>query len=184
MREYPNISLEVVVDNQQVDIISEGFDAGIRYGDIIPKDMIAAPLSEKLKWIVVAAPDYVEKYGVPLSPDDLKEHQCINMRLGNGTLYHWELGNNENSCRVLSPGKYIYSETSMIIQAALAGVGVAYCLEMQISEHLRSGRLTEVMPGWSHISAPFMMYYPSRRQLQPGLRPLIEIIKAQFLPPC
>lgn len=107
MREYPNISLEVVVDNQQVDIISEGFDAGIRYGDIIPKDMIAAPLSEKLKWIVVAAPDYVEKYGVPLSPDDLKEHQCINMRLGNGTLYHWELGNNENSCRVLSPGKYI-----------------------------------------------------------------------------
>ncbi|CAI0967179.1 D-malate degradation protein R [Serratia proteamaculans] len=178
-KNYPKIALEVAVNNHQVDIINEGFDAGIRYGEIIPKDMIAVPLTDKLKWVVVAAPEYIKKHGSPTSPAELKTHHCINMRLGNGSIYHWELGNDNERCELMVPGQYIFSETSMIINAALAGLGLAYCLEMQIDPHLRNGTLQSVMPHWAHLSEPFMMYYPSRRQLQPGLRPLIALIKAQ-----
>lgn len=176
---HPKIALEVAVNNHQVDIIKEGFDAGIRYGEIIPKDMIAVPLTGSLKWVVAAAPAYLAKHGAPGSPSELKDHSCINMRLGDGAVYQWELGNDETYCRLSVNGQYTFSETSMIIKAALAGLGLAYCLEMQIDEHLRTGELQCVMPHWSHLSAPFMMYYPSRRQLQPGLRPLIALIKAQ-----
>ncbi|CAI0713391.1 D-malate degradation protein R [Serratia entomophila] len=180
-KRYPKIALEVAVNNHQVDIIHEGFDAGIRYGEIVPKDMIAVPLTGKLRWVLAAAPEYLAREGCPASPDELKTHSCINMRLGNDAIYQWELGDGENHCRLAAPGQYIFSETSMIIKAALAGLGLAYCLEMQIEEHLRSGELQCVMPNWAHISDPFMMYYPSRHQLQPGLRPLIALIKAQHL---
>jgi len=176
---YPRLQLEISVDNQLVDIIGSGYDAGIRYGESVPRDMIAMPLTRKLKWIIVASPEYLQNSAhLPLAhPDDLATHQCIRMRLGNGTLYKWELNHAGEALALDVPGSLTLNETEMIIDTALNGFGLAYCLEVRVKPLLASGQLVQVLPQWVCEDEPMVMYYSSRRQLHPGLRKLIEMIQ-------
>ncbi|WP_395490587.1 LysR substrate-binding domain-containing protein [Cedecea davisae] len=179
MTMYPRLQLEITVDNTLVDIIGSGYDAGIRYGESVPRDMIAMPVTRKLKWIVVASPGYLKNSAhLPLShPNDLLAHQCIRMRLGNGTLYKWELNHAGEALALDVPGSLILNESEMIIDTALNGFGLAYCLDVRVRPLLESGKLVQVIPEWVCEDEPMVMYYPSRRQLHPGLRKLIEMMR-------
>lgn len=182
MAAYPQLQLDLMVEDRLVDIVAEGYDAGIRYGATVPQDMIAVPLTGELRWVMVASPAYLALHPAPEEPQDLLQHACIRMRLGNNTLYRWELGNGERQVRVDVPGMLSAADTQSVIDAALAGVGIAYCLEWRIRDELQGGRLVEVLPQWSCLGAPLCMYYSSQRQSQPGLRQLMEMIRQQNLP--
>ncbi|MPQ67878.1 MULTISPECIES: LysR family transcriptional regulator [Pseudomonas] len=182
MAAYPQINLDLKVEDRLVDIVAEGFDAGIRYGATVPQDMIAVPLTGELRWIMIASPDYLARRGVPEKPADLLEHACIRMRLGDNTAYKWELGNGAQMIRLDVPGALTASDTQAVIDAALASVGIAYCLEKRVTRELEDGSLQEVMPDWSSMGAPFCLYYSSQRQSQPGLRQLMEMIRRHNLP--
>jgi DNA-binding transcriptional LysR family regulator len=176
---YPEVALEVTVEDRMVDIVAEGYDAGIRYGDTVPGDMIAMPLTGPLRWVVVGSPAYLARRGRPQTPDDLLRHDCMRIRLGNNSLYKWELGDGGQAVEVDVPGPLTVSETDTAVEAALNGVGLAYCLEARVRRELDEGRLEIVLPQWAVNGVPLSMYYPSRRQTHPGLRQLIEMLRAQ-----
>lgn len=174
---YPQLQLDISVEDRPVDIVADGLDAGIRYGDTVPQDMVALPLTDELRWIVVGAPDYLARHGRPQRPDDLVEHRCVRLRLGNGALYRWELGSGATTRTLDVPGPLTVNETETSIQAALDGLALAYCLEWRVATELRDGRLEQVLPDWASPGAPPCIYYPSRRQPPPGLRQLIEALR-------
>jgi len=176
---YPKVALEIIVDDRLVDIISQGFDAGVRFGATVPQDMVAMPLTKKLEWVVVAAPSYLARQGRPETPEQLRQHACIGMRIGDDTLYKWELGQGDNACEIEVPSTLIVNDTSMIIDAALNGLGLAYCLALHAAPYLASGQLELLLPDWVCVGEPMVMYYPSRRQVHPGLKQLIEMIRSE-----
>ncbi|MFV3315033.1 LysR family transcriptional regulator [Pseudomonas sp. NY15374] len=175
---FPQVHLDLVMDDRMLDIVAEGFDAGIRFGATVPQDMIAIPLTGVLRWVVVGAPTYLDKHGRPTSPAELMQHRCIQMRIGDDSVYPWELGDGERQVRIEGPGPLRLNASDMAIGTAVAGLGLAYCLEMRVREELRSGALEVVMPQWASSDEPLVMYYPSRRQTPPALRQLIELIRA------
>ncbi|WP_414154022.1 LysR family transcriptional regulator [Pseudomonas sp. BNK-43-a] len=175
---FPQVHLDLVMDDRMLDIVAEGFDAGIRFGATVPQDMIAIPLTGVLRWVVVGAPAYLDKHGRPTSPAELMQHRCIQMRIGDDSVYPWELGDGERQVRIEGPGPLRLNASDMAIGTAVAGLGLAYCLEMRVREELRSGALEVVMPQWASSDEPLVMYYPSRRQTPPALRQLIELIRA------
>lgn len=175
----PEVRLTVVVEDRPIDIVAEGYDAGIRYGHHVPEDMIAVPLSGPQRWIVVASPDYLASHGEPLQPDDLAEHNCIQLLLGDNSSYKWELGRGRAKERIRVPGAITINDTATYIAAAKAGVGLAYLLEQRISEELANGSLRMLLADYAFKAAPFHMYYSSRRHNHPALRKLMNIIRAQ-----
>ncbi|WP_447595454.1 LysR family transcriptional regulator [Aquipseudomonas campi] len=177
---YPDIQLEITVEDRLLDIVADGFDAGIRYGSTVPQDMVAVPLTEELRWIVVAAPEYLARHGTPQHPADLLRHRCIRMRLGDNTHYKWELGNGVDAVHVDVPGPLSTNETDATVAAAVDGVGLAYCLEVRVADELRNGTLHAVLPEWASLGPPLCLYYPSRHQAQPGLRQLADMIREQW----
>lgn len=177
LQRFPNIELEIAVDDHFVDVTAEGFDAGLRYGGTIPEDMIAIPLTPPLKWVVVGAPAYFERHGRPELPDDLHSHQCIRIRTGRGQIYKWEFEQGDDRREIDVPGSLISSESAFAINAAIDGIGLFYCLEKLASPHLAAGRLEVALPQWSSIGPPLSMYYSSRRQLPFGISALIQVIR-------
>lgn len=177
LNRFPKSQLEVVVDDHLVDIVKGGFDAGIRYGRRVPRDMVGIPLTPELDWVLAASPDYLRLNGTPAQPADLAGHSCIRLRIGDESVYQWELGRGKQACRIDVPGRVILNETDAVIDAALAAVGIAYCLKRRIEPHLASGRLVLVMPDWAPPTEPFVMYYPSRRQLSASLAQLVQMIR-------
>lgn len=178
---YPQLRLDLIVQDQMIDIVAEGYDAGIRYGATVPQDMVAVPLTGALRWITVATPAYLARRGTPQQPKDLLEHACIRMYLGDKTPYKWELGNGPRQQRIDVPGHFSAADTETIVHAALQGVGIAYCLENRVQQELADGRLVDVMPDWACVGEPLCMYYPSRRQSQPGLRQLMDMIRLKTI---
>lgn len=178
---YPQLRLDLIVEDHMLDIIAEGYDAGIRYGATVPQDMVAVPLTGALRWIMVASPAYLARRGTPQVPKDLLEHACIRMYLGDKTTYKWELGNGARQQRIDVPGHFSAADTETIVNAALQGVGIAYCLSDRVQQQLAEGRLVEVMPDWACMGEPLCMYYPSRRQSQPGLRQLMDMIRMKTI---
>ncbi|WP_319532761.1 LysR family transcriptional regulator [uncultured Cohaesibacter sp.] len=176
-RTYPDVRLEMVIEDRMVDIVKDGFDAGIRYGDAVQQDMIAIPLGPDLNWIMVASPDYLERFGAPEVPSALNEHQCIGMRMGNGALYHWELEREDEVVVLNMEWHLITNQTNVIVELALTGTGIAYVLEARVKELLEARELVQVLPEWSSMGPAFYLYYPSRRQLPEALRALMEMAK-------
>lgn len=176
---FPEMHLDIIVDDHLVDIVAEGFDAGIRYGDRVPQDMIGVALSGPLQWVVVGSPALIGRVGRPETPQQLLERPCIEMRVGDNSRYPWELGNGARLMRVDVKGPLCANETDYAIDAAVSGVGFAYCLEHCVRQEVAEGRLEIVLPDWASEGAPFMMYYPSRRQVPPGLHELIELIREE-----
>lgn len=175
---YPDIQLDITVDDRLIDIIADGYDAGIRYGDTVAGDMIAVPLTPPLRWVVVGSPSYLARRGRPRTPDDLMRHSCIRMRIGDNSLYRWELGNGQQALELDVPGSMSANESDTVVDAALNGVGLAYCLERRVADDIAAGLLEVVLPKWSVAGPPMVMYYPSRRQTLPGLRQLIDMIRS------
>lgn len=178
---YPQLRLDLIVEDHLIDIIAEGYDAGIRYGATVPQDMVAVPLTGALRWIMVASPAYLARRGTPQAPKDLLQHACIRMYLGDKTTYKWELGNGPRQQRIDVPGNFSAADTETIVHAALQGVGIAYCLSNRVQQELADGRLVEVLADWACIGEPLCMYYPSRRQSQPGLRQLMDMIRMKTI---
>ncbi|WMJ70845.1 LysR family transcriptional regulator [Stenotrophomonas sp. 24(2023)] len=178
----PGVHLDLVVDDRPIDLVAEGFDAGIRFGALVPKYMIALPLTPPLRWVVAAAPAYLAAHGRPRTPADLHRHACIQMRIGDTSTYPWELGDGPAQVRVDVPGTIRTNDSATRVSAVMAGLGLGYFLELRIADALRTGQLEVVMPDWSSMDEPYCMYYASRRQPPPGLRQLIGLIRQQHLP--
>lgn len=174
---YPEIEIDVRVSNHLLDVVDAGADAGIRYGDTVPEDMIARRLSADIRWVVVGAPTYLERFGVPAHPSDLLAHRCLRVRLGNDRVYHWEFEKDGQAVALDVPGALTLDDTQLAVALARAGVGLAYLPEPCVTAPVRDGDLRLVLIDWSPAGAGFHLYHPGRRQLPTGLRLLIDLIR-------
>jgi DNA-binding transcriptional LysR family regulator len=180
----PDVKLTLVVEDRPIDIVAEGYDAGIRYGDYVPEDMIAVALSGPQRWVIAGAPAYLARRGEPRRLDDLAGHNCLQLLLGDNSTYRWELncsapGEAKVQRGISVPGLITINNTAATITAAKAGVGLAYVLESRIADELADGSLRVVLPAQAADGEPFHMYYSSRRHKHPALRTLIDIIRGQ-----
>lgn len=175
---HPDIVVEVLVEHAFTNIVERRLDAGIRLGESLQKDVVAVPVSGPLRMAVIASPAYLEKQGAPNSPRDLRSHRCINLRLpAAGTIYKWEFERDGAKMEVAVDGQLVFDSGTMIVDAALAGLGLGYVLEERAVEHLESGALVRVLMEWCAPFPGFYLYYPGRRQLSPALAAFIEAIR-------
>jgi len=163
--DYPEIRFEVSIENGPIDIVAEGFDAGVRHGDMIARDMIAVPVGPKMRMAVVGTPGYVAQYGRPLAPQDLTEHHCINLRLmPEQGPYPWEFEKGGREIRVKVDGTLIVTTVPASLTAALAGIGLAYVPEGMVNAQLASGDLVRVLEDWCEPFSGYHLYYPNRHR--------------------
>jgi DNA-binding transcriptional LysR family regulator len=175
---YPDINAEIVVDNGLIDIVAERYDAGVRPGDIVAKDMIAVPIGPDIRMVVVGSPSYLSTLPRPKVPQDLTNHRCINLRLPTrGGLYAWEFAKGERELGVRVEGQLVFNNISLMLVAALAGFGLAYLAQDQVQPHLDSGRLVQVLGDWCPSYAGHHLYYPSRRQQSPAFALLVDALR-------
>lgn len=165
MQQYPDINIEVIVDNGLTDIVGERFDAGVRLVEQVARDMIAVRIGPDMRMAVVGSPGYFAHHGIPQTPHDLQHHRCINMRLPTrGGLYAWEFERNGEPLRVRVEGQLTLNSLPQRIEAAEAGLGLAYVPEDTIVDGVAAGRLQHVLADWCAPFAGYSLYYPSRRQ--------------------
>ena len=184
MLQYPDINVEVMVDNGLTDIVDGRFDAGVRLGEQVAKDMIAVRIAPDMRMAVVGAPDYLARFGVPLVPEQLGEHRCINLRLPTrGGLYDWEFERDGRELRVRVDGQLTLNNLSQRIDAAENGLGLAYVPESSVLDALNQGRLVRVLESWCPTFEGYHLYYPSRRQHTTAFRLLLDALQQQkFIP--
>ncbi|HEV2543043.1 MAG TPA: LysR family transcriptional regulator [Methylobacterium sp.] len=176
--EYPDVNVEVVIDGTLTDIVAERFDAGIRLGTTVAKDMVAVRVGPDLPVAVVATPDYFATHPVPRTPHDLTEHRCVNLRLPTrGGLYAWEFAKNGEEVRVRVEGQLVLSSVNAKLDAALDGHGVAFALRDTVQTHIDAGRLVSVLEEWCEPFEGYHLYYPSRRQPTPAFRAFVEALR-------
>jgi DNA-binding transcriptional LysR family regulator len=176
--DYPDIKVEVVIDYGLTDIVAERFDAGIRLGEQVAKDMVAVRIGPDMRMIVAGTPDYFVRHGRPQTPQDLTAHNCINLRLPTlGGLYAWEFERDGRELRVRVEGQLIFNSTPLMLRAALDGVGLAYLPESRLKPYLDDGRLMQVLGDWCPPFAGYHLYYPSRRQTSPAFALLVEALR-------
>ena len=174
---YPDVEVDVSVTNRLIDVVDEGFDAGIRYGGTVPEDMIAQRLSPDLVWFAAASPDYLERNGIPEHPADLRRHKCIRIRLGNDKVYDWEFGSYGQEFSVTTPGQMTVDNTRAMLSFGVSGLGIIYATRPVLAPYLGSGQLQLILEDWGSPDDGFHIYYSSRRQVPNGLRLLIETIR-------
>lgn len=178
LREYPQISVELVVDNGFIDIVQGGFDAGIRLGESVDKDMIAVRIGPDMRMVVVGAPAYFAANPIPKTPHELQNHRCINMRLPtSGGLYHWEFERNGKPLRVKVDGQLTLNLLSERIDAILSGFGIGCVPEDVVQEFVKSGQLIQVLPEWCPSFPGYYLYYPSRKQHPPAFALMIDAMR-------
>ncbi|WP_196809378.1 LysR family transcriptional regulator [Rhizobium sp. 2MFCol3.1] len=175
--DYPDIQIEIVTDKRMVDIVSEGFDAGIRFRDAIPKDMIAIRLGPVARAAVVGAPDYVKSHPLPEEPMDLMAHNCICLKFDNGRPYKWELSKGNEAVELDVSGQLTVTDMSVAVDAALAGLGLAFVPEALVTDHIASGRLIRVLAEWTPAIDGFWMYYPQNRHPPSALRAFVQAVQ-------
>jgi len=175
---YPDITVEVTVDYNRTDIVSERYDAGVRLGDELAKDMIAVRISADQRIAVVGSPSYFASRPKPKKPHDLAEHNCINLRLPtHGGLLPWDFQKGRKVIKVRVTGQWIYNNSAPILRAALAGQGLAFLPEEMALEHLAKGELIRVLDDWCHPYAGYHLYYPSRRQASGALAIVVDALR-------
>src|SRR5882724_8499018 len=163
--EYPDIKVEIIVDYGLTDIVAERYDAGVRSGEQVAKDMIAVRIGPDMRMAVVGAPSYFAKRSLPKKPQDLTDHNCINLRLPTyGGLYAWEFEKGGRELKVRVEGQLVFNGTTQMLNAALAGFGLAYVPEELAQPHLAQGHLKRVLEDWCPPFPGYHLYYPSRRQ--------------------
>ncbi len=176
--EYPEVQVEVTTETALINIIAEGYDAGVRMGDMLAQDMIAMRVSADVRMAIVAAPSYLAGHPMPLGPEDLTAHRCIRTRMPtHGDILTWDLERGAETRRVRVEGPLIVSALLLRINAALDGVGLAFVPEDQVAGHIAAGRLAPVLPDWWPTYEGYHIYYPSRRQPIPAFRLLLDMLR-------
>ncbi|QGY31435.1 LysR family transcriptional regulator [Pantoea cypripedii] len=178
LQTYPDIKIELSLDSALTDIVSERFDAGIRLGERVEQDMIAARIGPELRLAVVTTPDYFTRYGVPTSPHDLTHHSCINIRLpSSGGIYVWEFNQGERELNVRVEGQFIVNNIVAALKAAEAGLGLAMVMEDMVEAQIEAGTLVRVLETWCAPFAGYHIYYPSRRLLSPAFQVFLQTLR-------
>lgn len=175
---YPEISVEIAVNDGLVDMVSAGFDAGIRFGETIAADMIAVPIGPRQRSAVVASPAFFKKHKPPQTPHDLKNLPCIRFRFWGGALYRWEFERGGVELEIDVTGPLTLNDQDLMVDAALDGAGLAYVFEKQVEDLIAKRKLVRVLADWCPAYPGFFMYYPSRRQLPAALRAFVDFVKA------
>lgn len=177
-REHPDVVLDIVIDDGISDIVAGRFDAGIRIGERLEKDMIAVRLTPDMPMLAVATPDYLARHGEPKAPADLHRHACINWRFpGSGAIYRWPLRKKGKAIELSVEGPLISNLQDVVVEGALQGLGILYAYDDdRISEALATGRLKRVLADWSPSFPGLFLYYPSRRHSHPALRAFIDCL--------
>jgi DNA-binding transcriptional LysR family regulator len=176
--DHRDIRVEVAIENGLTDIVAAGFDAGIRFGETIEKDMIAIRIGPDLRTIVVGTPGYFERYPPPQTPYDLDRHACIGYRLdGSGGLLAWEFEKDGRPVKIRTSGPLIVNEGPLAASAVRAGAGLGYMMEHDVAEEIARGTLVQVLDDWCPAFPGFHLYHPSRRQSPPALRALIAALR-------
>lgn len=178
--QYPDIRVEIINDYALADIVADRFDAGVRLGEQVAKDMIALRIGPDFPQVVVAAPAYFTRHPAPVIPHDLTGHACINMRLPtSGGVWTWPFVRDGHELRVRTEGALTFNALSMILSAALEGLGVTYLPEDMVRDHLEAGRLVRVLEDWSTIMTGYHLYYPSRHQQAPAFAMFLEALRSR-----
>ena len=178
LREYPDIELEFDVNYGFRDIVADRFDAGVRLGSTIDKDMIAQPIGPPLRMAVVGSPTYFAGHPIPKLPRDLTQHACINQRMPtSGGLYVWDFERRGRKANVRVDGPLIFNTTAPQVDAALAGLGLAFLPEDELMPHIASGKLVRVLSEWCPRFAGYHLYYPSRRQPSPAFSLVVQALR-------
>jgi DNA-binding transcriptional LysR family regulator len=175
---YPDIKVELIIDYGPTDIVAERYDAGVRLGEQVAKDMIAVRIGPDMRMAVVGAPSYFARRSMPKKPQDLTAHDCINLRLPTyGGLYAWEFEKRGRELKVRVEGQLVFNNIALRLHAALAGCGLAYLPEDQVKTHLADGRLVRVLDDWCPPFSGYHLYYPSRRQPTPAFALLVDALR-------
>jgi DNA-binding transcriptional LysR family regulator len=176
--DYPDIKFEINIDHALTDIVAERYDAGVRLGEQVAKDMIAVRIGPDMRMAVVGAPSYFKQRSPPKAPQDLTDHDCINLRLQTlGGLYAWEFEQGDRELKVRVDGRLVFNDGAQRLTAALAGFGIAYVLEDVAQPHIASGTLQRVLEDWCPPFSGYHLYYPSRRQSSPAFALLVETLR-------
>jgi DNA-binding transcriptional LysR family regulator len=174
---HPGVSVEIVVNDALVDMVSENFDAGVRFGETIAKDMVAVPLGPRQRSAIVASPDFFKRYSRPRRPEQLQNLPCIQLRFGSGRLYDWEFEKGGVELKIAVTGPLILGDTGSMVQAALDGAGIAFAFESQVLDLVAGRRLVRVLEDWCPYYSGFYLYYPGRRQVPAALRAFIDFVR-------
>ncbi|HHQ6565292.1 TPA: LysR family transcriptional regulator [Serratia fonticola] len=178
LHEYPDINIEFDANHGFRDIVADRFDAGVRLGDTIDKDMIAVPIGPNLRMAAVASPGYFSRYPVPNTPHELTQHRCINQRMvRSGGLYIWDFDQDEGDLNVRVSGQLIFNTSEHIVAAALAGHGIAFLPEEEFGTHIKEGHLVRVLEQWCKPFPGYYLYYPSRKQPSPAFTLVLEALR-------
>lgn len=180
LRENPGMRLELVAENRLVDIVAEGFDAGVRFGERLAQDMIAVPLGPPQRFVVVAAPAYLAEFGIPRQPRELVGHRCICQRYANGTTLHWFFSKDGEKMEIEVSGPLAISEMGLALSTAMEGLGFAFVYEQMAAPALADGRLVSVLDDWRPAETGFFLYYPSHRLVPAGLRAFIDLARQVY----
>jgi DNA-binding transcriptional LysR family regulator len=176
--EYTDIKVEIIIDYGLTDIVAQRFDAGVRSGEQVAKDMIAVRIGPDMRMAVVGSPSYFKGRSEPQTPQELIAHNCINLRLpGHGGLYAWEFEKDGGELRVRVEGQFVVNLTSQMLKAALAGCGLAYMPETLVQHHLAAGRLERVLDDWCLPYSGYHLFYPSRRQPSAAFALVVEALR-------
>ncbi|HXI32206.1 MAG TPA: LysR family transcriptional regulator [Vicinamibacterales bacterium] len=177
-RDYPDVVLDVTTTEEgRVDLVRDGFDAGIHLGEFVERDMVAVRVSRDQRAAIVAAPAYFGSHPKPKSPRDLTTHRCLNFRHGSSGVYRWEFDKGRQSLAVGVNGPIVVDDAEVLIRAAIDGAGLTFTLEEQVAPHLASGALVRVLEDWCPPFAGYFLFYPSRRQLRAALSALIDTLR-------
>jgi len=180
---YPDIKVEVSIEPALTDIVTEQYDAGVRLGEQIARDMIALRIGPDLRMVVVGCPAYLADHGIPVEPQDLTHHRCCNIRLPtSGGLYAWEFERDGRSVNVHVDGPFVLNDMHLLIDAALHGAGLAIVMEDMVAPFIADGRLVRVLEDWSPPLSGYHLYYPNRRHPSPAFAALLEELRANSHP--
>lgn len=177
LNRYPDIQIEFVVDSRLVDVVAQGFDAGIRIFEDVPRDMIAIRFGLDMRFTAVASPEYLARHAPPKAPHDLLRHQCIRFRFESGAIYRWDLARRGKSATIDVEGPLTLGNLRLMVEAALVGIGIAWVPEEQVAEHLAAGRLVQVLPEWSPTFTGLCFYYPANRHPPTALRLFADAVR-------
>jgi DNA-binding transcriptional LysR family regulator len=177
MRDYPDVHVDFVADGRLIDIVDQGFDAGIRFGDVVPKDMVGIPFGRPSRFVAVASPSYLEAFGIPRSPQDFGSHRCIRLRMSTGRLLEWTFAR-EGRVKTIEPAAWItFTDVPLQLEAAANGLGITQVWEDAAEALIERGALRIVLEDWAMPVGGLLLYYPRNRRTPPALQAFADVLR-------
>jgi DNA-binding transcriptional LysR family regulator len=178
MDQYPDVKVEVCIENALVDIVGRGFDAGIRFGNLVEKDMIGVSIGPPITAFIVGSPEYFKRHGVPAHPRDLVGHDCVGFRhVTTGMVERWKFARDDEAIDIAVDGRFVINDAAALVQAGLDGLGLVYMISGYVERFIEQGRLVRVLEDWSPVLPGLTLYYPDRKRVPAKLRVLIDYLK-------